>query len=447
MPVVILLAIGGLAPAARATEPVANQPSVTEALTNLAKALEADDGLKPETKEALTSLVEALQSERARNESSQAIDAPSTDRADAGAAAALPPPATDRWSRFLENIKVYGDARLRYESDFVRTDQEDRNRERIRLRLGANYRLDEEWSVGARLVTGDADDPNSPHVTIGDLFNNLEVSLDQAFVTYRPARFPDLWVTAGKFAHPFRTNPVYGELLWDADVQPEGISAGYTWPEVGALGRVSLVAGEYVTVEQNTLDEGSAFVAQLSQQSAPSDMLTFFSALSVYRFTDLTPDGNNLFVQDNSSNAVFAGEFVSRFCIFDAIASMTYKGLDRPLTFSGEYIYNHRAAHGQGIGWAGGVAYGETRHPGDVKLYYQYQEIAQDAVVSALAQDDFPLTSGFRGHVFGVNYMFTKNVGLNTWFLASERQSASTAFANDDGADEWRFRVDLNLKF
>ena len=45
--------------------------------------------------------------------------------------------------------------RLRLESDTDRDDASDRDRTRLRGRLGATYAIDEEFDVGGRLVTGD----------------------------------------------------------------------------------------------------------------------------------------------------------------------------------------------------------------------------------------------------------------------------------------------------
>ena len=125
-------------------------------------------------------------------------------------------------------MALYGDFRLRYEGDFDLEEQPDRHRARIRFRLGANYEVVDDLLIGARIVTGDRGDPNSPHVTLGDGFKDFEISLDRAFASYRPGWFEGSSLTAGKLAHPFDRNPVYGELVWDADVQPEGIVGGYS---------------------------------------------------------------------------------------------------------------------------------------------------------------------------------------------------------------------------
>jgi hypothetical protein len=63
---------------------------------------------------------------------------------------------------------------------------------------------------------------------------------------------------------------VYGELVWDADAQPEGIAAGYTLEAGGHLS-INLLGAEYILLEQGnsgdaTLSAGQV-VLNLSQKS------------------------------------------------------------------------------------------------------------------------------------------------------------------------------------
>ncbi|MCH8854156.1 MAG: putative porin, partial [Planctomycetes bacterium] len=205
--------------------------------------------------------------------------------------------------------------------------------------------------------------------------------------------------------------------------------------------------GEYLILQQNELDEASVFVAQVAGEKALTSRLDLFTALGWYRYSDLTPDGGLAFRLKNAGNAIVHDEFVSRFSILNPIIALTYKGLPMPLTVSGEFIFNTRASRDDGQGWALGASYGRTRKAKDWRLYYQYQRIDRDAVLSAVSQDDFTLATNFRGHVFGLEYKFTDAVGINLWTLLAERLSSDFFFPSNSGDDQWRFRVDLNIKF
>ncbi len=421
-----------------------------EALDRLNVVLQTEGNLSAEFKEAFSELIGALRQQAAenslQNEREQLKQELLATLAEQNAERDR---ALTAVRNLFDKLDIYGDVRFRHETDTNMDRRPTRNRERFRLRLGAIYRVTDEFDFEARLITGNATDPKSSHQNFGTGFESFDVTLDRINVTYRPKWLPDLWVTAGKFAHPFRVNPVYGELVWDSDVQPEGITAGYSFTneKMKIFDRLDLTVGEYLILQQNELDEASVFVAQVSGEKALTSKLDLFAALGWYRYSDLTPDGGLAFRLKNADNAIVHDEFVSRFSILNPIVALTYKGLTMPLTVSGEFIFNPRASRDDGQGWAVGASYGQTRKAKDWRLYYQYQHIDRDAVLSAVSQDDFTLATNFRGHMFGLEYQFTDAVGINLWTLLAERLSSDFLFASNSGDDQWRFRVDLNIKF
>ena len=85
----------------------------------------------------------------------------------------------------LENLDIFGGFRLRVaEVDFNRQgDAADRYRARIRFRFGAQYTLlDKQIAVGARLSTGNKNDPRSPYVSFGNLFEDFDIFVDRAYL-------------------------------------------------------------------------------------------------------------------------------------------------------------------------------------------------------------------------------------------------------------------------
>src|SRR3546814_10871465 len=79
----------------------------------------------------------------------------------------------------VPGLDVSGDMRVRQEWNFV--DGRDRSRSAVRARLRATYKIDDHFAVGARIATGDPDDPNSTDVTLGNFVDDFQVSLDQAW--------------------------------------------------------------------------------------------------------------------------------------------------------------------------------------------------------------------------------------------------------------------------
>ena len=114
-------------------------------------------------------------------------------------------------------LDLLGDFRVRYEGNSAVGEGPERHRGVLRLRLGATFEVNELLEVGARVATGDPDDPRTTDVTMGDFVDDLEVSLDLAFLELRLDRGV---ATAGKVRNPFTTT----ELVWDSDVNPLGVA-------------------------------------------------------------------------------------------------------------------------------------------------------------------------------------------------------------------------------
>jgi hypothetical protein len=368
-----------------------------------------------------------------------------------GAAAPIPQPAqeeaswADVWKKIKEATGLYGDARLRFEGNYKLDDQPDRNRGRARFRIGTNIDVNEEFRVGARLVTGNPDDPNSPHVDLGDVMNKDNISFDRYFVTYSPCEGVD--ITGGKFAHGFATNPVYGEMVWDADVQPEGAAASYKW------NALNFYAGYYVLVEQALASDASMFVAQVSGKGKVTEELEGTAALGWYDYGELTPDGNFALVGDNAGNLVIdtdadlvPDEYVSDFSVLNPFAALTFNGWQQPVTLAVEYSHNLDAEISEDSAEIAGIAVGKSKVKGDWQAYYQFAHVEQDSIFSAFAQDDFLLATNATNHVGGLRYRIDDKIELHLWGLVSSRDELSPGSATaDSDTHQWRLRIDLNI--
>ena len=351
----------------------------------------------------------------------------------------------------LSALSVFGDLRLRQEANFHLDQGPNRHRTRLRLRFGANYQAFDELLVGLRLTTGDRTDPRSAHVTFGSGFDRFEITLDRAFVQYRRDGVLPLELTAGKFAHPFALNPVYGELVWDGDLQPEGAAARLSLPSKGPLRSAALTGGAYWLIEQGAAEDTMLFVAESRVGlSLPKETDATLS-LAWYEYRDPTPKGSHVLFRDNAGNATIdrdgdgnADDFRSDFGIAHAIVSLSRMLGTLPMTWSVEAAHNARARGGRDDAFAIGASLGQRRNRGDWRGYYQWQVIQQEAVFSPFTQDDFLLATNFRGHVAGVQYQLADKAGLHLWALVAARDHRDQAPRD---RDQWRVRLDLDLRF
>ncbi len=414
-----------------------------ERATNTLEQSLANEQVSPELREALNGLIDAIRSTSGAPAVSASVDSGS----------------------FWDRVKGSADLRLRHEHDGIRG-KANRDRERVRLRFGIKADLGEEFEAGFRLRTGSPMDPRSPYHNFGSTsttgdnsLQSLEFNIDRAWLKYRPSSIPGAWVTAGKFDHPFAKNPVYGELVWDDDVNPEGVVGGFGFEASEGL-NVNLVAGQYLLFADDSTSttdgsdaELSAFVAQAAA-NYKGDGFKALAALGWYRYGDTSPDMNNaaLPVSNDISNSTTAADFVADFHILNPIAALTFDCGGQPLTISGEYILNTGADGGANgdDGYAVGTSFGSTGSPGGWKVFYQWQRVQQDAVFSPYSQDDFLLNgSNFRGHVYGVKYKLSKRIGLRAWGLTSVAENSGANHGpnvpDEDYSTRLRFEVDAKF--
>ncbi|ATQ44565.1 putative porin [Caulobacter mirabilis] len=98
--------------------------------------------------------------------------------------------------------------------------REDRQRARIRARLGLKARIDDWISAEVRLATGNDSSPVSTNQTLGGGagFGKYEIWLDRAALRLTPVE--GVAVDVGRFANPFWTS----ELLFDDDLNFDGVA-------------------------------------------------------------------------------------------------------------------------------------------------------------------------------------------------------------------------------
>jgi Putative porin len=108
---------------------------------------------------------------------------------------------------------------------------QNRNRLRLRARFGAQMDLDQGFTMGIRIATGESNSPTSPNQSLGfqsagqgGNFSKYAIWLDRAFVRYELGGEPgkDFQVNVGRFDDPFfRTS----EIVWDDDLGFDGLEA------------------------------------------------------------------------------------------------------------------------------------------------------------------------------------------------------------------------------
>ncbi len=115
---------------------------------------------------------------------------------------------------------------------------QDRQRARIRARFGAQMDLEEGFTMGLRIATGETNTPTSTNQTFGVAnaaqggnFSKYAIWLDRAFVKYElwGQTSRDFIAEVGRFDNPYFT---VSELMWDEDLGWDGfaLSGKYRLP-------------------------------------------------------------------------------------------------------------------------------------------------------------------------------------------------------------------------
>src|SRR5205085_5662266 len=217
------------------------------------------------------------------------------------------PKPTEITTGVLSSISFSGDFRMRYEGQFgqlnalpnsanpsiVGNELSARNRTRIRARFAVRGQFgrevtkgEREFQWGLRLATGTYGDLNSTNQTVTDFFTRKAFGLDQAYITYKPARVPGLRLQAGKFETPWLTT----EMTIDVDLMPEGLNELYSRDfKHSKLKNLTFVAWQLPMLER-----ASAFVVgadgrvSVEQSRRAGRDLALYGAQVHGRF-DLTP--------------------------------------------------------------------------------------------------------------------------------------------------------------
>jgi hypothetical protein len=341
-----------------------------------------------------------------------------------------------------DSFRLTGDLRLRGEMDRVRRNAPDRERKRMRFRTTGEIRFGSTFTIGARLVTApDASDPNSTHQNLGTGFHNFCVALDRAYLRWTPTITIPFEMLAGKFDHPFLRTPIYGELVWDADVQPEGIAM-----TLEPLPSLRLTAGDYLLLHQGNGKDVNVGSAQLALRSSQRNALQLTAALGGSFFGNLDRSAGVRLARENQGNTLLldsAGDtlgFASQFAIWNGFITATFKGVPIPITTVFEYVNNPSGgARYDSDGFVVGASIGQLDRSGTWKLSYQYQSIGRESIYSPLGQDDFLDTTNFHGHLLGLTIKFLPTADINFWTLWSAKVSPR------EQTFQKRFRIDLNF--
>jgi hypothetical protein len=331
--------------------------------------------------------------------------------------------STPAWT---DNIKMQGDFRYRHEA-FDVENRRDRHRQRVRARAQVTGKVNETTSVVFGLASGGSN-PISSNQTLDDAGSSKDIAIDLAFVKWVP--IDSTTVLAGKFKNPLH-RAGGNSLLWDSDLNPEGIGIRYQSTRFFANAMASWL-------DESGPDDDSYLLG--GQVGLHKDASVGALKVGIGYFNFLDSRGETPFFNGHpAGNRVDSnGRYLSGFEILEGFAEFELTVGGGELTMFADYVQN-LAASKYDIGYAFGGKYRSNKW----QFGYTYQELEADAVLGTLTDSDFigGGTDG-RGHIVQSSFALTENINLN-----------STLFLNDqniDFGDEGTYKrlmLDISFKY
>jgi multidrug efflux pump subunit AcrA (membrane-fusion protein) len=163
----------------------------------------------------------------------------------------------EAFQNVLGRFRLSGDIRMRGENS-TQAGTQDRNRARVRIRLGIDGQLNEDFVGSIALATGSIGDPTTTNETLTNAFDRKTIALDRGYITYSPVAHAWLALTGGKFPYLWQRTSVTG----DPDLNPEGFDQKVSFNHNGFLQNFTVQALELLYNESSTGQDSYVLGAQ-----------------------------------------------------------------------------------------------------------------------------------------------------------------------------------------
>jgi hypothetical protein len=369
----------------------------------------------------------------------------------------------------VNRFRFTGDARVRGEGFYQSYPGcpvgscEDRNRVRLRLRLGVEGKLNEDFNAGIFLATGiwangapSFTDPVSTNETVTGFFERKTIGLDRGWITYNPVAHKWLSLTGGKFAYTWqRTN-----FMFDPDLNPEGFSEKFSFDlhHAGLLKNVTFQGLQLIFNEVSKGRDGKAVGGQFLTKIQPIHAWTLTPSFTLLDWSNVDAIANAALPLAVCKTAVTVGclpqavstavgavvnpptvapsqilggntltnativvgtgskqtrAFLSRFTnadlILDNVIATPWWNKRLPIHIVGEYEKNLRAATNRDSLYYGNVEVGQAKDKHDFIFGYSFNRTDQDAVLANFAESDERSPTNVIQHRIYGGWMVAKN--------------------------------------
>jgi len=411
---------------------------------------------------------------------------------------------TEQWGNvnavpeWVGRLKWEGDLRLRYQgdlfadgnasgNDFISepyglgsigdpiNTEEDRQRLRIRARLGLSAKITDYVSAGFRITTGNTSDPVSTNQTLGTDFNKFSLVLDRAFAKVQPWDW--LTVSGGRIPNPFFST----DLVWDDDLNFDGVAATFKpWARSDRTGKPFFTLGAFPLQEvessvTNLARDKWLYAAQAGLDWKMDANTRWRFGLAYYDYQNIAADedpvidglydyADSVLTSRQKGNTRFEVAPTDEPGLYGLAADYSLVNLTATVDLAhfepvhvildGDVVKNVgydeakvnslvTSQEARTLGWQTKVTVGwpSMQNQGDWQVFLGYRHLERDAVLDAFADSDFRL-GGTNSKGFFIGGLY--GVDRNSW-LSAKWLSADQIDGEPFGVDV--VQVDFNAKF
>lgn len=374
----------------------------------------------------LTQKLNAMEQERAA-EKARAAQAP---------AVAAAPPVAKPAASWADKITIQGDLRGRYEN-IDQDGKSERNRDRIRARAAIVAKPQDRLEVGFGLSTRQDADPVSGNQTLGGGGSGKDIYLDLAYANWNAAE--GLNLIGGKFKNNVY-RPGKHALLWDGDLNPEGVGVNY----VNGMFFANAL-GTWLESDSDST-EARGYGGQAGVNWPLTDTVKLTAGAGYFTFNT---EGKGAFYVVPGKSAKFYGNsvdannrYVYDYDEIEGFAELAFKLLGQPASLFVDYVKNSDADE-YDTGWAAGAQLGLAKAKGSWEVSYAYQDLERDAVFGLWTDSDFGGGgTDTTGHVLRSAYALSDKTNLAVSYFLNEIGENQGSEVDYD-----RLQLDVNFKY
>lgn len=358
-------------------------------------------------------------------------------------------------STAYRKINFNGDFRFRVEHDWNSRNADgnlrnDRSRLRYRFRFGLEYVSDQHSSFGGRLRSGNLNDQQGPHVTLGGNtgeFRLVSIGLEKLYYQFKSKHFTGF---VGKNSIPLTK---MNEMFWNDNVFPEGIGMRYTkrFSGAAALQKISLHGGHFI-IRSNNLSFALDSYLQIAQITTTwrDGRVKIFPGFYYFNDVGNLPDEKQTFTIDYT---------IAHLGVQLALDRNKQRKVEAEIYHNlQDYTANDSipaALQNQNTGIVLGLRCGSLKQRGNWLVYLSYVRLQKYAVVDYFAQNDWARwdyssvgatgarLTNLHGTELKIGYAVKQNFNLNVRFYLVEQLVKIGQF-KETGS---RIRLDMNVKF